>query len=51
MINKPPEITDEEWESMTSPENYYRDGEVTPQEADRIFRRQVEDMVRRRRQG
>ena len=28
-MRKPPEITDDEWDTLTSPENYYCDGEVS----------------------
>jgi len=51
MMRKPPEITDDEWESLTSPENYYRDGEVSRAQADAIFRDTVSRLVAQRRGG
>lgn len=49
MIRKPPEINDDEWEMLISPENYYCDGEVTRAEADALFKRKVERLVASRR--
>lgn len=51
MMRKPKEITDDEWESLTSPENYYRDGEVSRAQADEIFRRNVARIVASRQSG
>lgn len=48
-MRKPPEITDDKWEMLTSPENYFCDGEVTRAQADRIFRQRVSVLVQRRR--
>lgn len=45
MMRKPPEITDDEWDSLTSPENYYCDGEVSRAEADRLFKQKVARLV------
>jgi hypothetical protein len=50
MMPRPPEITEEEWEALTSPENYFMDGEVSQQEADRLFIQRVEELIRQRRQ-
>ena len=47
---RPKEITPEEWELWTSPENYYMDGEVSPREADAIFMRRLRSTVKQRRQ-
>lgn len=49
MMRKPSEITDDEWEMLTSPENYYMDGEIGRSEADRIFRSRVERIIASRR--
>lgn len=48
-MRKPSEITDDEWDSLTSPENYHCDGEVSRADADRLFRQKVEKMVASRR--
>ena len=48
-MRKPKEITDAEWESLTSPENYYMDGEVSRAQADQIFQRKVAALVASRR--
>ena len=48
-MRKPPEITDDEWDTLTSPENYYCDGEVSRAEADRLFQRKVARLVASRR--
>lgn len=49
MMHKPPEISDDEWSALTSPENYYCDGEVSRAEADRLFKRKVSHLVAQRR--
>lgn len=49
MMRKPPEISDDEWDSLTSPENYYCDGEVSRTEADRLFKQKVSRLVAQRR--
>lgn len=48
MMAKPPEITNDEWDALTSPENYYADGEFSPSQADAEFRRRVAFLVRAR---
>lgn len=49
MMRKPKEITDDEWESLTSPENYYMDWEVSRAQAEQIFQRKVATLVASRR--
>ncbi|TXH09937.1 MAG: hypothetical protein E6R04_06635 [Spirochaetes bacterium] len=49
MMAKPPEITNDEWDALTSPENYYADGEFSPSQADAEFRRRVAFLVKARR--
>ena len=46
---KPSEITDDEWDSLTSPENYFCDGEVSRAQADKLFKQKVESIVASRR--
>lgn len=48
-MTRPPEITVDEWEMLTSPENYYMDGEVSRSQADQIFRQRVKSIVTQRR--
>lgn len=48
---KPKELTDDEWDSLTSPENYFCDGEISRSQADARFNRIVSDMVKKRRGG
>lgn len=48
-MTRPPEITPDEWDMLTSPENYYMDGEVSRAQADRIFRQRVSSIVKERR--
>lgn len=49
MMRRPTEITPMEWEILTSPENYYCDGEITGAEAERYFRQKVASIVQQRR--
>lgn len=47
--SRPREITEMEWEMLTSPENYYADGELSHAEADKMFRQRVSQLVASRR--
>lgn len=48
-MQRPKEISEDEWDMLTSPENYYMDGEVSRAEADRIFKQRVQKIVASRR--
>jgi hypothetical protein len=45
MMRKPPEVTEDVWDSLTSPENYYCDGELTREQADRRFHTAINKIV------
>lgn len=49
MMRRPPEITEDEWDALTSPENYYCDGEVSRAQADKLFKQKVDSLVASRR--
>lgn len=48
-MTRPSEITPDEWEMMTSPENYYCDGEVSGAQAEQILRQRAQSIVNLRR--
>lgn len=50
-MRKPPELTEHEWDMLTSPENYWGDGEYTRVQAEQVLRQRAHALVDRKRRA
>lgn len=42
---RPPEIPQSDWDVLTSPENFYMDGEVSRAQAEKIFDQRIDSII------